>query len=80
MNHSKAPKWAGWLATAAGLLTRRNLALAGAALLAAGCNVIPKGDVETAPPPPVPAPEPSATALPTDSGRHRIALLVPMSG
>jgi ABC-type branched-subunit amino acid transport system substrate-binding protein len=80
MNHSKAPKWAGWLATAAGLLTRRNLALAGAALLAAGCNVIPRGDVETAPPPPVPAPEPSATALPTDSGRHRIALLVPMSG
>ena len=80
MNHSKAPKWAGWLVTAAGLLTRRNLALAGAALLAAGCNVIPKGDVETAPPPPVPAPEPSATALPTDSGRHRIALLVPMSG
>jgi ABC-type branched-subunit amino acid transport system substrate-binding protein len=80
MNHSKAPKWAGWLATAAGLLTRRNLALAGAALLAAGCSVIPKGDVETAPPPPVPAPEPSATALPTDSGRHRIALLVPMSG
>ena len=80
MNHSKAPKWAGWLATAAGLLTRRNLALAGAALLAAGCNVIPKGDVETAPPPPVTAPEPSATALPTDSGRHRIALLVPMSG
>jgi branched-chain amino acid transport system substrate-binding protein len=80
MNHSKAPKWAGWLVTAAGLLTRRNLALAGAALLAAGCNVIPKGDVETAPPPPVPAPELSATALPTDSGRHRIALLVPMSG
>jgi ABC-type branched-subunit amino acid transport system substrate-binding protein len=80
MNHSKARKWAGWLATAAGLLTRRNLALAGAALLAAGCSVIPKGDVETAPPPPVPAPEPSATALPTDSGRHRIALLVPMSG
>jgi hypothetical protein len=35
MNHSKARKWAGWLATAAGLLTRRNLALAGAALLAA---------------------------------------------
>ena len=80
MNHSKARKWAGWLATDAGLLTRRNLALAGAALLAAGCNVIPQVDVETAPPPPVPAPEPSATALPTDSGRHRIALLVPMSG
>ena len=80
MNHSKAPKWAGWLANAAGLLTRRHLAIAGAALLAAGCNVIPKGDVPTAPPPPAPVAEPSATALPTDSGRHRIALLVPLSG
>ena len=80
MNHSKTPKWAGWLASVAGLMSRRNLALAGAALLAAGCNVIPKSDVATAPPPPLPAPEPSATALPTDSGRHRIALLVPMSG
>lgn len=59
----------------------RTLALAGAALLAAGCQVIPKGAPEAAaPPPPAPAPEPSATALPTDDGRHRIALLVPMSG
>lgn len=57
----------------------RNLALGGAALLAAGCSVIPKADVATAPDP-APAPEPSATALPTDTGRHRIALLVPMSG
>ncbi|ASJ91310.1 penicillin-binding protein activator [Porphyrobacter sp. CACIAM 03H1] len=57
----------------------RNVALAGAALLAAGCQVIPKTDVATTAPP-APAPEPSATALPTDTGRHRIALLVPMSG
>lgn len=57
----------------------RNLALAGAAMLAAGCQVIPKTDVSTAPPP-TPTPEPSATALPTDSARHRIALLVPMDG
>ena len=48
-------------------------------MLAAGCQVIPKTDVATAPPP-APAPEPSATALPTDTGRHRIALLVPMTG
>ncbi|MEQ5786676.1 penicillin-binding protein activator [Erythrobacter sp. NFXS35] len=74
------PKWAGWLAAAGGILTRRNLALAGAAMLAAGCQVIPKVDVPTAPPPSAPTPEPSATALPTDSGRHRIALLVPMNG
>ncbi|MBI1401641.1 MAG: ABC transporter substrate-binding protein [Porphyrobacter sp.] len=80
MKLSKAPNWAGWLAGAKGILTRRNLALAGAALLAAGCQVIPKTEVATAPPPPAPTPEPSATALPTDSGRLRIALLVPLSG
>ena len=73
-----ARKGAEWLAQAKLALAGRNLALAGAALMAAGCQVIPKADV--APPPPPPAPEPSATALPTDTGRHRIALLVPMSG
>ncbi len=81
MNHEKAPNWAGRLmSTAARLLRPRHLAMAGAALLAAGCQVIPKSDAPTAPPPPPPVTEPSATALPTDSGRHRIALLVPMSG
>lgn len=75
----RAQGWSGWLADAARLMTGRNLALAGAAMLAAGCQVIPKADVGTAAPP-APTPEPSATALPTDSGRHRIALLVPMSG
>jgi ABC-type branched-subunit amino acid transport system substrate-binding protein len=73
------PVWAGWLMYAARHLRGRNVALAGAAMLAAGCQVIPKTDVATAPPP-GPAPEPSSTALPTDTGRHRIALLVPMSG
>ncbi|MBA4050778.1 MAG: penicillin-binding protein activator, partial [Erythrobacter sp.] len=57
----------------------RNLAVAGAALLAGACAVVPKAEVATAPPP-GPAPEPSATVLPTDTGRHRIALLVPLSG
>lgn len=60
-------------------LRARNLAVAGAAILAAGCQVIPKTDVATTAPP-APAPEPSATALPADTGRHRIALLVPLSG
>jgi ABC-type branched-subunit amino acid transport system substrate-binding protein len=76
----QAPDWTGWLRRAARALAGRNAALAGVALLAAGCQVIPKADVGTAAPPPGPAPEPSATALPTDTGRHRIALLVPMSG
>lgn len=58
----------------------RMMALAGAALLAAGCQVIPKGDGPRTSGPVGPAPEPSATALPTDSGRHRIALLVPLAG
>lgn len=72
-------QWAEWLATAAGRLTGRNVALAGAALMAAGCQVIPKTEAP-APAPPPPVSEPSATVLPTDTGRHRIALLVPLSG
>lgn len=81
MNHTKAPHWAAWLASAAARLLRpRHVAIASSALLAAGCQVVPKSDAPTAPPPPPPVTEPSATALPTDSGRHRIALLVPTSG
>ncbi|MFO6447293.1 penicillin-binding protein activator [Erythrobacter sp. NE805] len=70
----------GWrFGTFARHVTGRNLALAGAALLAAGCQVVPKGS-GPATTGPAPAPEPSETALPTDTGRHRIALLVPLSG
>ncbi len=60
-------------------LTRR-FAVAGTLALLAGCTVIPKprtGDM------PAPAPTetaPDSNALPTDAGRHRVALLVPMSG
>jgi branched-chain amino acid transport system substrate-binding protein len=83
MKRSGSPFWAqklaGWVADAARHITGRNLALAGAAALVAGCQVVPKADVATAPAP-IPRPEPSATALPTDSGRHRIALLVPLTG
>ena len=58
-------------------MNRRNLITASAALVLAGCAVIPK----TAPPPaPTPTPEPSATALPDDAKRHRVALLVPLAG
>jgi branched-chain amino acid transport system substrate-binding protein len=47
------------------------LGLAGAL---AGCSVVPKAPVEAPPAPPV------AQPLPADEGRHRVALLVPMSG
>ena len=46
-----------------------------AALALSACAVIPKAPVEQVAPPPPPAP-----VLPTDQARHRIALLVPLSG
>lgn len=48
----------------------------GTVVLLAGCKVIPKGVPDVAPPP---APAPT-DALPADQARHRIALLVPLSG
>jgi len=70
---------ANWLRTFAKSFNRRNLVIAGTAALLAGCQVIPKTDpVATAPVDP--NPQPSPTALPTDSTRHRVALLVPLSG
>lgn len=59
---------------------RRNLAMAGAAVLLSGCQMIPKTETVSTTPEPVPTQEPSETALPTDATRHRVALLVPMSG
>lgn len=55
--------------------------LLGAAMLSmalAGCQVVPKGQGPVVAPRPVPTGAPST--LPQDEGRHRIALLVPMSG
>jgi branched-chain amino acid transport system substrate-binding protein len=57
---------------------RRALMIAGITALLSACQVVPKA-------PPVvtgPAPDtmPSADVLPTDETRHRVALLVPMSG
>ncbi len=58
-------------------MTRRFAAGAMLALLA-GCTVIPK---QVAPPPPPPVEvQPDANVLPTDADRHRVALLVPMTG
>ncbi|MFL0356624.1 penicillin-binding protein activator [Erythrobacter sp. GH1-10] len=46
-----------------------------------GCAVIPKtGEPVSTAPDVTPTPQPSATALPSDATRHRVALLVPMSG
>jgi ABC-type branched-subunit amino acid transport system substrate-binding protein len=58
---------------------RRFLTLATPVLgvvLLAGCKVIPKGPVDTTPPPP----GPDISTLPTDTQRHRVALLVPLGG
>jgi branched-chain amino acid transport system substrate-binding protein len=52
---------------------RRRLLALGALVLVAGCNILPKGKPK--PPPPGPA-----VPLPQDQQRHRVALLVPLSG
>lgn len=52
-------------------------AAVGAVVLLAGCQVIPKGPVDAPPPPPE---KPTAGTLPTDLQRHRVALLLPLSG
>lgn len=60
------------------LFSRRSVALAISTLILAGCQIIPKSgpaDGRAGP-----TPEPSATILPSDSSRHRVALLVPMTG
>jgi branched-chain amino acid transport system substrate-binding protein len=54
-------------------IDRRKLAALSALVLVAGCNVLPKGRPK--PPPPGPA-----VPLPTDQARHRVALLVPLTG
>ncbi len=60
---------------------RRSFVVAGTAMLLAGCQVVPKAPTTTTQAPTsAPTPEPSATALPTDETRHRIALLVPLTG
>ncbi|MCZ8017304.1 penicillin-binding protein activator [Novosphingobium sp.] len=57
-------------------INRRKLIALGAVVLLAGCKVIPKGAPDVTP---VPDDRPT-DALPADQQRHRVALLVPMSG
>ncbi len=58
-----------------GRMNRRGLIMLGALTLLAGCKVIPKPSTPTPPPT-----EKPSEALPTDQQRHRVALLVPISG
>ena len=57
----------------------RRWIVCGALALLAGCTVIPKPVAPPPPPKPVEV-TPDANVLPTDADRHRVALLVPMSG
>ncbi|MCB2079795.1 MAG: penicillin-binding protein activator [Novosphingobium sp.] len=61
-----------------GVFNRRKVVSVAALALLAGCKVIPKSGPEAPQPPPTTAPTPDT--LPTDTERHRVALLVPMSG
>lgn len=58
----------------------RNIAMAITAVALSGCAVIPKTETVATAPVPTATPSPTPTALPTDSTRHRVALLVPLSG
>ena len=62
------------------LLSGRAWVVAGSATLLASCQVVPNTGTSSTGPVAGPTPEPSATALPTDETRHRIALLVPLNG
>ena len=57
---------------------KRGLAIALLTVFLAACKVIP--DTGQPGPPPPPVDTPSEDALPTDTTRHRVALLVPLSG
>ncbi len=61
-------------------LDRRALIVMAATMGLAGCQIVPKIVSPATGPADGPAPMPSATALPADETRHRVALLVPMSG
>ena len=58
---------------------KRIMAVAMLSLAMAACQVIPDSG-QPGPPPPPPDTGPSDTVLPDDEARHRVALLVPLSG
>jgi branched-chain amino acid transport system substrate-binding protein len=60
------------------MITRRTFAIAALTVALAACQAVPRGR-----PVPLPAPTPTGPAesvLPSDTARHRVALLVPLSG
>ena len=60
--------------------TRRALAVGLLTVALAACKVIPDSGRPGPPPQPEPTEGPSEDVLPTDTARHRVALLVPLSG
>ena len=61
-------------------ITRRALAVGLLTVALAACRVVPDTGRPGPAPTPTPTPGPSGDLLPTDTGRHRVALLVPLSG
>lgn len=61
-------------------MTRRVLAVGLLTVLLAACKVVPDSGRPGPAPGPTTAPGPSEDVLPTDTARHRVALLVPLSG
>lgn len=83
MNANVGGNWLG--AVLRKVCNRRTWTLAGATVLLAGCTIVPEvSEPTTTAPAPAPdtsiEPLPTPTALPTDTTRHRVALLVPMAG
>ncbi|KTE10161.1 ABC transporter substrate-binding protein [Sphingopyxis sp. H115] len=58
----------------------RGLGMAAMAGLLAACQVVPKSNGPATPPPPTAPDDNVGPGLPTDTDRHRVALLVPQTG
>lgn len=58
-------------------LSKRRVIALGALAVLAGCKVIPKGVQDSTP---APSQAPGGSVLPADQQRHRVAILVPISG
>lgn len=79
MTETDAPRQANLFAS---MKRGARIAFMASALMLAACqSIVPKGAPPTAPSGPVAPTRPDVTeGLPTDTARHRVALLVPMSG